>query len=63
VSGAGHQAVPASERARESAGVKPLGKMFMWRLERIGWNFSSTAEIATGVLLLATIVSVLFVKI
>jgi hypothetical protein len=35
----------------------------MWRLERLEWNFSSTAEIATGVLLLATIVAVLFVRV
>jgi len=35
----------------------------MWRIERLGWNFSSTAEIATGVLLLATIVTALFVRI
>jgi hypothetical protein len=35
----------------------------MWRLERLGWNFSSTAEIATGVLLLAAMVAALFVRV
>ncbi len=27
----------------------------MWRITRFDWNFSSTAEIATGVLLLALV--------
>jgi hypothetical protein len=30
-------------------------------MNRLEWNFSSTAEIATGVLLLAVLVSVFFV--
>ena len=33
----------------------------MWRLKLIDWDFSSTAEVATGVLLVAAIVVVLFV--
>ena len=32
----------------------------MWRLERFGVNFSSTAEIATGLLLLGVVVAALF---
>jgi hypothetical protein len=33
----------------------------MWRLSRFEWDFSSTAEIATGLLLLMlTVVAVLF---
>lgn len=32
----------------------------MWRMTRLEWNFSSTAEIVTGVLLLVTIVAVFF---
>jgi len=35
----------------------------MWRLERFGVNFSSTAEIATGLLLLAVVVAALFVRV
>ena len=30
-------------------------------MNRLEWNFSSTAELATGVLLLAVLVSVFFV--
>jgi hypothetical protein len=32
----------------------------MWRFTRFDWNFSSTAEIATGVLLLASIAIAVF---
>ena len=30
----------------------------MWRLNRFAWDFSSTAEIATGVLLLVVLITV-----
>jgi hypothetical protein len=30
-------------------------------MNRLEWNFSSTAELVTGILLLVTIVSVIFV--
>jgi hypothetical protein len=33
----------------------------MWRMNRFQWDFSSTAEIATGILLLVTVVAVFFV--
>jgi hypothetical protein len=32
----------------------------MWRMNRFQWDFSSTAEIATGILLLVTVVAVFF---
>jgi hypothetical protein len=31
----------------------------MWRITQIDWNFSSTAEAATGILLLTAILAVL----
>ena len=33
----------------------------MWRLPRLEWTFSGTAELVTGIVLLAAVVSVLFV--
>ena len=33
----------------------------MWRLKYTEWSFSGTAEVATGVLLMAAVVSVLLV--
>jgi hypothetical protein len=32
----------------------------MWRMTRFEWNFSSTAEMATGILLLVAVVAALF---
>jgi hypothetical protein len=32
----------------------------MWRMNQFQWDFSSTAEIVTGILLLVTVVAVFF---
>jgi hypothetical protein len=37
-----------------------LGSTIMWRTGRFDWNFSSTAEAATGILLLGALVVVFF---
>ena len=36
------------------------GSKIMWRIGRFDWNFSSTAEAATGILLLGALVVVFF---
>src|SRR4029078_10169166 len=35
--------------------IKKSGEDVMWRMNRFQWDFSSTAEIATGILLLVTV--------